>query len=127
MVACSKGALESAISKRLVQFEKEHLGRGPNDARTHIFEDVILVRLQGILTRAETRMVGTAEGHRFIKEMRRHLMETSHAELVELIAELTGCRVINLYTDLSPQSGEEVIVFTLDQNLEAVWRRSQTV
>jgi len=123
---CSKGALEAAISKRMVQFEKEHIGRGPSDVRTHIFEDVIFVRLQGILTRAEVRMVGTAEGHRFIKEMRRHLMETSHDELVELITELTGGQVVNLYTDLSPQSGEEIIVFTLDQNLEDAWRSSQT-
>ena len=44
------GQLESEISKAVTQFEREHLGRGPRETRTYIIQDIILVRLKGVLT-----------------------------------------------------------------------------
>nr|MDA3789436.1 Na-translocating system protein MpsC family protein [Desulfobacula sp.] len=46
----SKGQVEAEISNALIAFEKEHMGRGPVDVRSHIIEDMILIRLKGVLT-----------------------------------------------------------------------------
>ncbi len=35
-----------------------------------------------------------------------------------LILEITGIQVKSLHTDLSTKTGERVIIFTLDENLE---------
>ena len=45
------GQVEAELTKAIIRFEKEYLGRGPRDARTYIIEDMIFIRLQGILTR----------------------------------------------------------------------------
>ena len=71
----TQGQLEAEFGRRLIQFEKEHLGRGPEEARTHIFGDVIFVRLSGVLTRAEKQLIAEPDGARLIKEMRLRLME----------------------------------------------------
>lgn len=114
----TRGQLEAEFSRQMIQFEREHLGRGPEEARTYIFADVIFVRLSGVLTRAEQHLARDQEGARLIKEMRLRLMEGSRQTLEGLVAELTGCQVVSLHTDLSTRTGEQIIVFILDQHLD---------
>ena len=117
-MALTRGQLEAEISRLMVQFAKEQLGRGPEGARTRVFEDVIFVRLSGVLTRAEKHLASQQDGARLVKEMRLRLMDTSRATLESLITGQTGCQLISLHTDLSTRTGEEVLVFVLDRNLE---------
>jgi len=114
----TRGQLEAEISRLMVQFAKEQLGRGPEGARTRLFEDVIFVRLSGVLTRAEKHLASQPDGARLIKEMRLRLMESSRAALEQLVTEKTGCQLVSLHTDLSTRTGEEVLVFVLNQDLE---------
>lgn len=119
-MAMTRGQFEAEISRLVIQFAKEQLGRGPEGARTRVFEDVIFVRLAGVLTRAEKHLADQTDGARLVKEMRLRLMESSRQTLESLITGQTGCKVISLHTDLSTRTGEEVLVFVLDQNLEQV-------
>ena len=52
----SKGQVESEISEAIIKFEKEYMGRGPAEAKTYIIDDLVLVRLKGILTQAEYQL-----------------------------------------------------------------------
>ena len=101
----------------MIQFAKEHLGRGPEEARAHVFQDVVFIRLSGVLTRAEQRLAGDYEGARLIKELRLRLLDSEREHLETVIADLTGSRVINQYADLSTKDGEQIIVFILDRDL----------
>jgi len=47
----TKGEIEAEISRAFVQFEIDYMGRGPKEARAHIIEDMLVVRLKGVLTR----------------------------------------------------------------------------
>jgi len=114
----TRGQLEAEISRRVVEFAKEQLGRGPEGVRTRVLEDVILVRLAGVLTRGEKRLAAQPDGARLIKEMRLRLIESSRQALAELVVEPLGLRLVSLHTDLSTRAGEEIIVFVLNQNLE---------
>ena len=114
----TRGQVEAEISRQMVRFAKAHVGRGPENVRTHIFEDVVFVRLSGVLTPAEVRLAGEPDGARLIKEMRLRLMESSREALECLVADTTGCRLTSLHTDLSTRTGEQVVVFMLDGNLE---------
>ena len=61
--------MEAGISRVMVQFEKEHMGRGPENVRTQIFEDVVFVRLSGVLTPAERHLAREQDGAGLIKGM----------------------------------------------------------
>ena len=119
----TQGQLEAKIATAITQFDREHLGRGPHEVRVWIIQDMILVRLQGVLTPAEETLARDPEGHCLIKEVRRQLIEGSRHLLDEMILRLTGEQVVSLHSDMSIKQGERIIVFTLAEDLEAKFRR----
>ena len=119
----TKGQMEAQIAAAITQFEREHLGRGPQEVRTWILQDLVLVRLKGVLTPAEEKLARDPEGHRLVKDVRRQLLEGSRSILDEMILDLTGVQVVNLHSDISINTGERIIVFTLSEDLEAKFKR----
>lgn len=113
-----KGILEAEISKALTQWEKEYLGRGSVQVKTDIYRNIILVQLKGILTPAELKLTETKEGMLSIKKNRSDLIESGSDELKKMMSELTGSDVTSFHTDISTKTGERIIVFTLEENLE---------
>lgn len=118
MESYTKGQMEVEISKVMIRFEKEHFGRGPKEARAFILEDMILIRLKGILTPAEEKLAADQEGAQLIKQVRRRLIESSRTLLEKIIQDITGTEVISLHTDISSRTGERIFVFCLNENLE---------
>jgi len=112
----TKGELEAQFTNAIVKFEKEYLGRGPLDARTYLINDLVLVRLRGVLTPAEEKLAENKEGRVLIKEARRQLFETSRPILEEYVKEILGAELIDLYSDISTVSGERIIVLTVSKD-----------
>ena len=117
----SKGQLEADIAEAIVRFEREHLGRGPQEIRVWIIQDIILARLKGVLTPAEEKLAQTPEGYRLVKDVRQQLIEGSRPILDQMILDFTGVRVVSLHSDISTRTGERIIVFTLAESLELAW------
>ncbi len=117
----TKGQLEAEISDAIVKFEREYMGRGPEETKTHILDDIILVRLRGVLTPAEKNlacMKDSATGRALVKKLRIELLEGGRATLEVIIHKITGRDVVSLHTDVSTKTGERVILFTLDSPLD---------
>jgi uncharacterized protein YbcI len=113
----TRGELESEFTKAMIRLEKEYLGRGPLEARTFFVDDMILVRLRGVLTQAELKLAETGQGSNLIKETRRQLFETSRPLLETVVAEILGCGVKSFHSDISTQNNERVVVLTVDAKL----------
>jgi uncharacterized protein YbcI len=114
----SKGQVEAQIAERITRFQREDLGRGPEDVRVWIIQDLILIRLRGVLTPAERTLAKDAGGQQLVQQVRRHLLEVSRGRLDEMIRETTGVEVVSMHSDVSTQTGERIIVFTLAEDLE---------
>lgn len=109
--------IEHQISDAVMNFEKEYMGRGPLETRTFIVENMIIVRLKGVLTKAELQLANTENterGRKLIKEMRIELIEKGRPLLDAVVESITGQKVISLHTDISTTTGERVILFTLE-------------
>ena len=115
----SKGQLEAEITIAIIKFEREHMGRGPSEARTWIIQDLIFARLKGVLTPAEEKLAQDQEGRNLIKQVRTQLIEKSRPWLEAIVQEITGLSVISLHSDISTHTGERMIIFTLTEDLEA--------
>ena len=112
----TRGEIEAAVSKGVTTFMQEFMGRGPKDICTHLIEDILLVRLQGVLTAAERHLVealSADKGRDLLKDVRTHLVEVSRPRLEKMIEESSGMRCISLHHDVSTVTGEEVFLFTL--------------
>jgi len=118
MKKMTKGQLEAAISKAIIKFEIEYMGRGPEETRTYIIQDMIFIRLKGVLTSAEKQLAKDNEGKFLVKRMRVQLLESSRELLESLVQEITGTQVISMHTDISTKTGERIIIFTLEKNIE---------
>lgn len=112
----TQGEIEAAISECIIRFEQDYMGRGPKDIRTYLVGDLVVVRLQGVLTAAEQHLVKSLpaeKGRNLLKEVRTHLLETARPILEVMIDKVTGVQVVTLHHDISTATGEEVILFTL--------------
>ena len=113
------GEVEAAVCEGVTRFEQEYMGRGPKDIRTHLLGELLVVRLQGVLTAAEQQLVKSLpaeKGRNLLKEVRTHLIETARPLLEAMVHEVTGIKVLSLHHDISTVTGEEVILFTLAES-----------
>jgi uncharacterized protein YbcI len=113
----SKGEIEAAVSEGLKRFEQEYMGRGPKDVHAYLIEDLLVVRLEGVLTAAEQHLVKSLpaeKGRDLLKQVRTHLVETARPLMEAMIQELTATKVLSLHHDISTVTGEEVVLFTLE-------------
>ena len=119
MVTKTQGEIEAAICNGISRFEQDYMGRGPKHIHAHLIGDLLLVRLQGVLTVAEQQLVKTLpaeKGRDLLKEVRTQLIETVRPVLGTLVQEITGVEVVSLHHDISVVTGEEVVLFTLSQS-----------
>ncbi|MBD3344149.1 MAG: DUF2294 family protein [Chitinivibrionales bacterium] len=113
----TRGEAEAAISHAIIKFEREYMGRGPEDAKVFIFEDIVFVRLRGVLTPAEKQLAkadNSIAGRKLIKEVRQELLEKARVLLEAIISDVLGLKAKTMHTDISTTTGERIIVFTLE-------------
>jgi len=92
------------------------MGRGPKHVRAHLMGDLLVVRLQGVLTPAEQHLVKTLQTEKardLLKQVRIQLIEAARPILEAMVQEITGVKVLSLHHDISTATGEEVVLFTL--------------
>ena len=112
----TSGEIEAAIAQGLSRFEQEYMGRGPKHVRAHLMGDLLVVRLQGVLTPAEQHLVKTLQTEKardLLKQVRIQLIEAARPILEAMVQEITGVKVLSLHHDISTATGEEVVLFTL--------------
>ena len=84
-----------------------------------MIDDLLVVRLQGVLTAAEQHLVKSLpaeKGRDLLKQVRTHLLETARPLMEAMVQEITGIKVLSLHHDISTVTGEEVVLFTLAES-----------
>ena len=112
----TQGEIEAAVSEGISRFEQDYMGRGPKDIHARLLGDLLVVRLQGVLTAAEQHLVKSLpaeKGRDLLKQVRTHLIETARPVMEAMVQEITGVKVLSLHHDISTVTGEEVILVTL--------------
>ena len=100
----TQGEIEAAVCKGISRFEQDYMGRGPKDIQAYLINDLLVVRLKGVLTVAEQQLVASlpAEmGRDLLKQVRIHLIETERPIMEAMIKDVTGVEVVSLHHDIS--------------------------
>ncbi|MGI9177466.1 MAG: DUF2294 domain-containing protein [Pirellulales bacterium] len=114
----SQGEIEAAVCDAVSRFQQEFMGRGPRHVETHLIDNRLFVHLQGVLTAAEQQLIagrgnGDGRGTDLLRQLRSHLVLAGRPVLESLVREAAGSAPITVHHDISPATGEEVIVITL--------------
>jgi uncharacterized protein YbcI len=112
------GILSAALARTVVQLHKQYFGRGPTVAQAFYRNNVIVVLMRDVMTRAERNLASSGQRDAVL-DMRRKLQRTMREELVALVERLTGCKVTALMSDnhIDPDMASEV--FVLDRPVPA--------
>jgi len=116
----TQGEIEATICEGMGKFEQEYMGRGPKNIHCHLIGDLVIVRLQGVLTAAEQHLVRKApseKGRDLLKQVRTQLLETARPFIEAMIESVTGSKVVSLHHDISTVTGEEIVLFTLAESV----------
>jgi uncharacterized protein YbcI len=113
-----QGEIEAAICKGVSRFEQDYMGRRPQGIRAFLVGDLLVVRMQGVLTAAEHQLAKSLpaeKGRDLLKQVRAHLIETARPVLEAMVQEVAGVPVVSLHHDISTVTGENVVLFSLAQ------------
>ena len=115
----TKGEIEAAISEEISHFEQDYIGRNPKGIQVHLIDDLLLIRLRGVLAAAEHQLVKllpAEKGRDLLKQVWFQLIETNRPVMEAMVEKVTGVKILTIHHDISTITGEEVILFTLAQS-----------
>ena len=112
-----KGNLEEKITNVMIKIQKEQTGRGAGEGKSYIVSDMVIVRLNGVLTPAERHLMHMSEGCKLIKELRHFLEEATRPMMEQVIQKITGTKVISMHHDISTKTGESIDVFIMEKDI----------
>jgi uncharacterized protein YbcI len=118
----TRGEIEAAVCEGMTRFEQDYMGRGPRHIHAYLIGDLLVVRLQEVLTSAEQQLVKSLlpeKGRDLLKEVRTQLIEAARPVLGAMVEEATGTKVVSLHHDISTTTGEEVVLLTLAEAPDA--------
>lgn len=107
---------EAAVCDGIIRFQEEYLGWRSERVQIHFINDLLLIRIRGVLTQAEQQLgkaLPANRGRDIIKQTRKQLLELARPMLESLVHEATGVKVLSMHHDMSTVTAEEMVVFTL--------------
>ena len=93
-----RGEMAATISRQGVQILREYTGRGPTKAKTVINHEMVAIILADTLTKGEQRLVELGQKEH-VRETRRRYQFAMEDELVALVENVTGRKVIAFLSD----------------------------
>jgi uncharacterized protein YbcI len=120
MTRKTRSTIEAEICRAIIRFEKEFMGRGPLETKAFVLDDLVLVRLKGVLTQAEMKLAEATDrqrGRYLLKQVRQELLDHGRPVLEAMMQDILGVAVRSLHTDISTKTGERIIVFSLEERV----------
>jgi uncharacterized protein YbcI len=106
------GDMLARLSDEMVRAKKQFFGKGPEQAKSYMLDDMLFVVMRGGLTRAEQTMLRF--GRESMVRQFRQLFENDMTEvLTTLVEQTTGRRVVNYQSQImfDPDVIVEMFVF----------------
>ncbi|MFE8702926.1 DUF2294 domain-containing protein [Cytobacillus sp. FJAT-54145] len=117
-MASPKKKLEADLSEAFIKLQRDLIGRGPQETKTYIVQDMVIARFKGVLTVEEKHLVEHDTGRKLVKQMRQVLREMYSKNFEEIVEKHTKCKVLSSHSDISTKMGERIEVFVVDKDLE---------
>ena len=107
------GAMRSAISQAVVRIHADAYGKGATQAKTYVWDDLVVTVLRDVLTVAERTLIDVdrADAVRDVRTAFQFSLEETFRAAVE---QLTGRRVLSFMSQVDPANGVGVEIFLLE-------------
>jgi uncharacterized protein YbcI len=96
--------LQHEIKNYLIKYFKRILGRGIDEVKIVIFEDMLIIRLTGFLTDPEKYIVSTPNGREIIRASRRHVGDQHVIDNIPYFENMVKANVVYNSYDIEPEN-----------------------
>jgi len=107
------GAMRSAISQAIVRIHAEHYGKGATQAKTYVWDNLVVTVLRDVLTVAERTLVDVDRADT-VREVRTTFQFSLEPTFRAAVERLTGRSVHSFLSQVDPFNGLGVEVFVLE-------------
>jgi uncharacterized protein YbcI len=106
------GDLLMRISNEMVRAQKKFFGKGPDQAKSYLLDDMLVIVMRGGMTTAEETMLDFGQAD-MVREFRQLFENEMTGRLTHMIQELTGRKVVNYQSQVmfDPHIVVEMFVF----------------
>jgi uncharacterized protein YbcI len=111
------GELNVALAREVARIQYAYTGRGPREARAFYRDNIVVVVLESVMTKAE-RSLAARDAQASAIRFREALFEATRAELTAAVGRLTNGNVIALMVGIDVQADTASAVFVLDRHVE---------
>lgn len=116
-------SLPTRVSQVISQFFKSRFDLEPTETLVVVQNEIVMVRIKGIISKAEVELAKTKKGLRLVDEMYRELFEKSEPLLESMLKSLTGMEIKNIQTNINYQSSECVHIIEFTEDIEQRLRK----
>jgi uncharacterized protein YbcI len=110
----NEGRVSGAIANAVVKVHRNVTGRGPETARAICRDNLVLVLLQKVFTKAEQTLAARGR-HDVVLDTRTHLNDAMRTALMAAVEGLTGARVVAFMASSHVDPDYVALVFMLDR------------
>ena len=107
------GAVRSAISQAIVRIHADAYGKGATQAKTYVWDDLVVTVLRDVLTVAERTLIDVDQADK-VREVRTTFQFSLAATFRAAVERLTGRRVLSFMSQVDPANGLSVEIFVLE-------------
>jgi uncharacterized protein YbcI len=96
--------LQHEIKTYMILYFKRILGRGVDEVKITIFEDMLIIRLKGFLTEPEKYIVNTPNGKEIVRASRRQVGDQHVIDNIPYFEETLKAKVVYHSYDIDPEN-----------------------
>jgi len=111
--AAIDGTVRSAISQAVVRIHAEHYGKGATQAKTYVWDNLVVTVLRDLLTVAERTLI-EVDRTDTVRDVRMKFQLSLEPKFRGAVEQLTGRRVHSFMSQVDPANGLGVEVFVLE-------------
>jgi uncharacterized protein YbcI len=115
------GNLLSQISNEIVRAQKQFWGKGPEGAKSYMFDDMLFVVMHGGLTTSEKTMLAFGEVD-LVRQVRQTFENRMTAEMTGIIEQLTDRKVVGYQSQVIFDPDRVIELFIFDRPVDGAPR-----
>lgn len=109
----TRDQLAGVITHAIREFQADVLDEMASRVDVSFVDDLVIMRLHGVLTPAEQRLAGSPEGPMLVRQFRSRLLDNEQPRLAQVISNLTQLEVESVFTDVHIPTRQQIIVLAL--------------
>lgn len=98
--------LEATIKRAITKIYKDSFGKGPEETRIRVCDNVVMMMFEGALTDIEVSLLETEEGAQLVADMRKRMVHQKRSDYIPTLEKIVGQSVLSITYDFNAERNQ---------------------